>query len=68
MITAMDNLGGIYVSLLQANSDSDTMRLFILEFIKLLDAEDRNWRGKTTIFWDGAGYHRSKEVVQMLES
>jgi hypothetical protein len=37
MIVALDSTGEIYCSLLQANSDSDTMRLFMNELIIRLD-------------------------------
>jgi hypothetical protein len=67
MITAVDSQGQIYVSLLQANTDTDIMMLFMKEFIITLDQEDKNWRRNSIIFWDGAGYHKSKEVVKMME-
>jgi len=37
MITAVDSQGQIYVSLLQANTDTDIMMLFMKEFIITLD-------------------------------
>jgi hypothetical protein len=67
MITAVDSQGQIYVSLLQANTDTDIMMLFMKEFIITLDQEDKNWRRNSVIFWDGAGYHKSKKVVKMME-
>jgi len=44
LIVAIDTLGKLYASLLQANSDGDTFELFMSELVKTLDWEDRNWR------------------------
>ena len=49
LIVALDTEGKIYCSLLQANSDEDTMRLFLIELIKTLDYEDKNWRKNSVI-------------------
>jgi hypothetical protein len=68
MIVALDTAGEIYFSLLQANSDSDTMRLFMKELIIRLDLEDKKWRSNTVLVWDGAGYHTSKEMMEFLEN
>jgi hypothetical protein len=67
MMVALSSRGEIYCSLLQANSDSDTMRLFMNELIIRLDREDKAWRRNTVLVWDGAGYHTSKETMAMLE-
>ena len=44
MITAIDTNGQVYVSLLQANSNSGVMEMFYSKFLKMLDQEDKNWR------------------------
>ena len=67
MIVALDSYGDIYVCLLQANSDTDTMQLFLKELILKLDDEDKRWRSNTILVWDGAGYHTSREVKELLE-
>jgi hypothetical protein len=67
MIVAVDNRGEILFSLLQANSDSDIMELFLKELILKLDLGDRKWRSDTVLVWDGAPYHTSKEVKDVLE-
>jgi hypothetical protein len=67
LIVALDSAGEIYFSLLQANSDSDTIALFMKELINRLDLEDKKWRSNTVIIWDGAGYHTSKETMKLLE-
>jgi hypothetical protein len=68
MIAALDSRGEIYISLLQANSDSETMQMFMKELIKRLDLEDKRWRSNTVLVWDGAGYHTSKETMEFVES
>jgi len=67
LIVALDSEGKIYASLLQANSDEDTMCLFLTELIKTLDYEDKNWRMNSVIMWDNAGYHEAGEVLNLLE-
>ena len=62
MMLAFDNFGEIYFSLLQANSDKDTMALFLRELIQRLDFENRHWRTNTMIVWDGAGYHTAADI------
>ena len=57
LIVALDSEGKIYASLLQANSDTETMILFLTELIKTLDYEDKYWRQNSVIMWDNAGYH-----------
>ena len=67
MIAALDNRGKLYASLLQANSDSDTMQLFFTDLILTLDAEDRNWRANTVLMMDNASYHDSKDVLELFK-
>ena len=63
----MDNLGDVFISLLQANSDSEIMEIFLMELVKMLDTEDRHWRRDTIIIWDGASYHKSPRTRSLLE-
>lgn len=62
MIAAFDNNCEVYVSLLQANSNSETMELYLTELVQVLDAEDEHWRKTTVLVMDGATYHTSKET------
>jgi hypothetical protein len=62
MVLALDNHGKVYFSLMQVNSNNFTMRLFLQEFCKILEKEDRHWRTNTMIFWDNASYHNAKET------
>ena len=43
------------------------MKLFMHELFLRLDLEDRNWRNNTVLIWDGAGYHKSEEMLEFLE-
>ena len=43
------------------------MQLFLRELIVMLDNEDKGWRKKTMLVWDGAGYHKAKGTLQLLE-
>ena len=36
------------------------------ELILRLEGEDKSWRKKTVLYWDGAGYHSSKEIKAFL--
>ena len=67
LIVALDSEGKLYATLLQANSDEDTMVLFLTELIKTLDYEDKEWRKNTILIWDNAGYHEAGEVLSLLK-
>ena len=62
MIAALDNNCEVYLSLLQANSDSETMTLYLKELVWVLDQENEQWRKNTVLVMDGAPYHMSKET------
>jgi hypothetical protein len=68
MIAALDSEGSVYICLMQANSDSLTIQMFLKDLIKKLDLEDKQWRSNTVLVWDGAPYHTSNEVHEFLES
>ena len=67
MIAALDTKGEVWLSLLQANTNSDIMVLFFSHLILSLDKERPGWR--RTHYWllDNAPYHRSTKVLQFLE-
>ena len=44
------------------------MEIYLVELVKMLDAEDRHWRKDTVIVWDNAGYHTSKRTKSLLET
>ena len=64
----MDNLGAVFFSLLQANSDGETMEIYLVELVRMLDAEDKHWRKDTVIIWDNASYHASARTKGLLET
>ena len=57
MILALDNYGESYVTLTQSNTTSEIIIIFFRDLVRQLNQEDRRWRDKTIIFWDGAAYH-----------
>ena len=56
LIAAIDNYGEVYLCFTQTNTDSKIMALYIREFVKVLDKENRDWREETVILHDGAKY------------
>ena len=66
LVVALDNHGRIYASLLQANSNQETMALFMRQLVQTLDCEDKNWRQNTVLVWDGAGYHTCQHMKTFL--
>ena len=57
MILALDTSGAIYLSLLQSNSNTHTMELFIIALANKLDSERSDWRTDTILMFDNASYH-----------
>ena len=57
MILGLDTLGNIYVTLAQANSNSQMMELFFRSLEFQLDQQRPSWRKDTVIIVDGAKYH-----------
>ena len=44
------------------------MEIYLVELVRMLDAEDKNWRRDTIIFWDNATYHTCQRTKCMLET
>ena len=63
MILGMDTLGNIYVTLAQANSNTEMMELYFRALTAQLDIERPAWRRDTIIIVDGAKYHQSKDFL-----
>ena len=59
MILGLDSKGNVYVSLAQANSNSEMMELYFRALTTQLDLERSGWRRDTVIIVDGAKYHQS---------
>ena len=66
LIAGIDSLGGVFISLLQANSDSEIMEIYLTELVRMLDSEDKHWRKDTVIVWDNASYHSSDKTKSLL--
>ena len=67
MIVGLDTTGAVYLSLLQANNNSNTMELFFKSLVRKLDRERANWRKNTVILLDNAPYHASKAFYDMAD-
>ena len=63
MILGLDTLGNVYVTLAQANSNTQMMELYFRSLAYRLDRARPQWRKDTVIFVDGAKYHQSKEFL-----
>ena len=63
MITGLDTHGSMYLSLIQANSNSSMMELFFTYFIRLMDKKDKHWKNHTILLLDNAPYHSSKDMM-----
>ena len=57
MILGIDTLGNVYVTLAQANSNTEMMELYFRALTNQLDIERPGWRRDTIIIVDGAKYH-----------
>ena len=57
LILGLDSRGNVYLTLAQANSNSQMMELYFRALAAKLDQERPNWRRDTVIFVDGAKYH-----------
>ena len=67
MIAALDTEGRIWFSLSHANTDSNTMMVFLHQLTKVLDNETPDWRDNTLLLWDNASYHRSQETKTIVQ-
>ena len=67
MIVGLDTNGKVYLSLVQANSNSSMMELFFTRLVMLLDERDLRWRQKMVLMLDNAPYHTSNEMMQFYE-
>jgi len=63
MIAAIDTKGEVFVSLTQANTDTNVMLMFLSRLATRLTQLQPNWRDNTVILLDGASYHRSQETI-----
>ena len=67
MIAALDIEGRVWFSLSHANTDSNTMMVFLNHLTKAFDNETPDWRDNTVLIWDNASYHRSQETKAIVK-
>ncbi|MEC8141975.1 MAG: transposase, partial [Candidatus Thermoplasmatota archaeon] len=67
MIVGLDSTGAVYMSLVQANSNTAMMELYFVTLIKLLDQKRPGWRKDTIILQDNAPYKTSKDMMAFYE-
>ena len=67
MLLAFDNHGQSYVALCQSNTNGGVITLFLRDLVRQLNEESRGWRKNTLIYWDGAKYHKSHEVLELMQ-
>ena len=53
MITAVDKVGNVWISLTMSNSNKSMMSVFMEYFCRKLDQKNQHWRNSTVIQWDG---------------
>ena len=57
LISAIDTMGNVYLSLTQANSNNKTMELYFHHMAAKLDRERPQWREDSVFCLDNAPYH-----------
>ena len=67
MIVGLDTQGSVFLTLVQANSNSKIMELYLHQLVKTLDEERPGWRQNTLLMWDNAPYHSSPATLAILE-
>ena len=59
LIVALDNDGKVYLALSEFNTNDDTFCLFMTKLVKVLQAEDPDFRSNTCFIVDGCKAHLS---------
>ena len=67
MIAAISSTGDVYLSLVQANSNSKLMKVYFRNLAQLLDLKHPGWRKTHVWLMDNVKYHRSAETMKILE-
>ena len=57
MIAGLDTKGQVYLSLVQANNNSQVMEIFFRALVLKLDSERPRWRYDSVVLLDNAPYH-----------
>ena len=67
MLTGVDSLGNLYVSLTQSNSNKSMMSIFFQQLVLTLNKERPDWRRNTIVTMDGAAYHAADTTYNLLK-
>jgi len=67
MILGLDTQGSVFLTLVQANSNSKIMEIYLHQIVNTLDEERPGWRQNTLLMWDNAPYHSSPATLRTLE-
>ena len=67
MIVGLDTQGSVYLTLVQSNSNSKIMEIYLHQLVKTLDEERAGWRNNTVLMWDNAPYHSNPSTLGVLE-
>jgi hypothetical protein len=67
IIAGIDSKGNIYLSLLQANTNNQTLAIFLRQLCSKLDKETRDWRDHYLCVLDNASYHTSSATIRLFE-
>ena len=67
MIVGLDTKGEVFLTLSQANTNGDNMKLFFSELIRKLDVLRPGWKKNHVLLLDNASWHRSKKVQKYFE-
>ena len=66
MIVAVDNYGDLYLELHQSNTNADSFGQFIIGLVQKLDRDRPGWREDTIWQLDGAKYHLTDQVRDVM--
>ena len=67
LIVAVSSDGEVWASLIQCNTDTDVMMMFMSRLASVLSSESSTWRQNTVFTMDGASYHKkSREIFKHL--
>ena len=66
LLTAVDNLGGLYMAMTQVNTDHEVFGVFMTKLVGKLTTEDPDWMRNTIFMLDNAPYHKDVYVLEAL--
>ena len=67
MIVGLDTQGSVFLTLVQANSNSKIMEIYLHQLAKTLDEERPGWRQNTLLMLDNAPYHSNPATLAVME-